>query len=100
MNISMGTFDESYKQRVNHALGKKNTQEIDELIKEVNKLSKRKERNQYLELINTAILKKAFEENHPELLRLLVDLSHTRIFETMNRAIHTYTSAKDPQWYE
>jgi tetratricopeptide (TPR) repeat protein len=100
MNISMGTFDESYKQRVNHALGRKNTQEIEELIKEVNKLSKRKERNQYLELINTAVLKKAFEENHPELLRLLIDLSHTRIFETMNRAIHTYTATKDPRWYE
>jgi hypothetical protein len=99
MNVSLATFDESYKQRLNYALNRKSAQELTELIKDISKVSKRKERNLYLDLINTAILKKAFEDNTPELLQLLTDLSHTKVFETMNRAIHSYTITKDLRWH-
>ncbi|MDD1672527.1 MAG: hypothetical protein LUO82_05965 [Methanomicrobiales archaeon] len=95
----MMVFDESYKQRVAHALSRKNAHEIEEIIKDISKLSKRKERNQYLDYLNSAILKKSFEDKVPELLQNLVDLPHTRIFETMNRAIQNYTTTKDLQWY-
>lgn len=100
MNDALKTYDEQFRTRVAGALARQDRDEFESILKDIYKYGRRKEKGLFLELLNGAIIERAFELGEPAMLDWLTDVPHHRVFDTMRRALNTYIATREARWFD
>ena len=86
-------------QKIISAVSSGDPREVEKVALDIAETRTRKEKRSLYEQMNAALIEAAFEENQPELLGQLVEVTKEEVFDLIRRITGLYRETRDETWF-